>query len=165
LIEGDDILGDRVNVAVRLESICEHGGILVSGSVYDHVRGRIAATFVDLGDKNLKNIASPVRVYSINPGSQGLTAGAPPDPSGAQSAASFNADRAARNSPREISRSTTAGVSGLRPSARQRRRSCCPLARLRRLRASGRRYALSRLAIGTASRSASMSHDIATPGA
>ena len=54
LIEGDDILGDRVNVAVRLESICEHGGILVSGSVYDHVRGRIAATFVDLGDKTSK---------------------------------------------------------------------------------------------------------------
>ena len=63
LIEGDDILGDGVNIAARLEGICEPGGVLISGTAYDHVRGKIDADFVDLGEKALKNIARPVRVY------------------------------------------------------------------------------------------------------
>ena len=70
LIEGDDILGDGVNIAARLEGICEPGGVLISGAAYDHVRGRIVAGFVDLGDKDLKNIARPVRVYAIKTGSE-----------------------------------------------------------------------------------------------
>ena len=45
LVEGDDILGDGVNIAARLEGICEPGGVLVSGAAYDHVRGRIDAEF------------------------------------------------------------------------------------------------------------------------
>ena len=65
LVEGDDILGDGVNIAARLEGICEPGGVLISGAAYDHVRGRIDADFVDLGEKNLKNIARPVRVYAV----------------------------------------------------------------------------------------------------
>ncbi len=65
LIDGEDILGDGVNIAARLEAICEPGGICISGSAYDHVRGRIEAEFVDLGDKALKNIARPVRAYAI----------------------------------------------------------------------------------------------------
>src|SRR5208337_3718008 len=75
LIEGDDILGDGVNIAARLESVCEPGGIFVSGAAFDHVRGRVDADFVDLGEMALKNIARPVRVYSINPGAQGASAG------------------------------------------------------------------------------------------
>ena len=63
LIEGDDILGDGVNIAARLEGICEPGGVLISSTAYDHVRGKIDADFVDLGEKALKNIARPVRVY------------------------------------------------------------------------------------------------------
>ena len=70
LIEGDDILGDGVNIAARLEGICEPGGVLISGAAYDHVRGRIDADFVDLGEKDLKNIARPVRVYAVETGSQ-----------------------------------------------------------------------------------------------
>src|SRR5271169_356980 len=70
LIEGDDILGDGVNIAARLEGICEPGGVLISGAAYDHVRGRIDADFVDLGEKALKNIARPVRVYAIKIGSE-----------------------------------------------------------------------------------------------
>jgi class 3 adenylate cyclase len=65
LVEGDDIIGDGVNIAARLEGVCEPGGIYVSGSAYDHVRGRVDATFADLGEKDLRNIARPVRVYAI----------------------------------------------------------------------------------------------------
>jgi adenylate cyclase len=64
LIEGDDILGDGVNVAARLEGIAEPGGIYISSSAYDQVRGKVAVEFTDLGEQNLKNIARPVRVYA-----------------------------------------------------------------------------------------------------
>src|ERR1700733_1871987 len=70
LIEGDDILGDGVNIAARLEGHCEPGGVLISGTAYDHVRGKIDAHFVDLGDKDLKNVVRPVRVYALNTGSE-----------------------------------------------------------------------------------------------
>jgi adenylate cyclase len=68
LIEGEDILGDGVNIAARLEAICEPGGILVSGSAFDHVRGKVEANFVDFGEQQLKNIARPVRAFSIDVG-------------------------------------------------------------------------------------------------
>jgi TolB-like protein/class 3 adenylate cyclase len=71
LIEDDDILGDGVNIAARLEGICEPGGVLISGAAYEHVRGRVEARFLDLGEKDLKNIARPVRVYAIGTGSEG----------------------------------------------------------------------------------------------
>jgi TolB-like protein/class 3 adenylate cyclase/Tfp pilus assembly protein PilF len=77
LVEGDDIVGDGVNIAARLEGVCEPGGVFVSGTAYDHVRGRVDATFADLGEKDLKNIARPVRVYAIRPGSESA-APAPP---------------------------------------------------------------------------------------
>ena len=73
LIEGDDILGDGVNIAARLEGICEPGGVLISGTAFDHVRGRIDADFVDLGEKDLKNIARPMRVYGVRIGSSSPT--------------------------------------------------------------------------------------------
>jgi TolB-like protein/class 3 adenylate cyclase len=65
LIEGDDILGDGVNVAARLEGIAEPGGICISSSAYEQVRGRVAAEFTNLGEQTLKNIDRPVRVYAI----------------------------------------------------------------------------------------------------
>jgi TolB-like protein/class 3 adenylate cyclase/Flp pilus assembly protein TadD len=70
LIEGDDILGDGVNIAARLEGICQPGGVLISGAAYEQVRSRIEAEFVDLGEKDLKNIARPVRVFSVIAGYQ-----------------------------------------------------------------------------------------------
>jgi TolB-like protein/class 3 adenylate cyclase len=79
LIEGEDILGDGVNIAARLEAICEPGGVLISSTAYDHVRGKIDAEFVDLGEKALKNIARPVRAYAVKIGS----ASGAPAPSGA----------------------------------------------------------------------------------
>ena len=65
IVDGDDIFGDGVNVAARLESISEPGGICVSDVVHQHVDGRVEALFADLGDQNLKNIARPVRAYRI----------------------------------------------------------------------------------------------------
>jgi class 3 adenylate cyclase len=63
LIEGDDILGDGVNVAARLEGIAEPGGICISSSAYDQVRGKVTVDFIDLGEQTLKNIARSVRAY------------------------------------------------------------------------------------------------------
>jgi adenylate cyclase len=68
LIEGDDILGDGVNVAARLEGIAEPGGISISASAYDQVRSKIAVEFVDLGEQSLKNIDRPVHVYAAKLG-------------------------------------------------------------------------------------------------
>jgi class 3 adenylate cyclase len=65
LIEGDDILGDGVNVAARLESIAEPGGICISSSAHEQVRGKVSVEFTDLGEQTLKNIARPIRAYAI----------------------------------------------------------------------------------------------------
>jgi TolB-like protein len=67
LIEGDDILGNGVNVATRLEGIAEPGGICISASAYDQVRGKVTVEFVDLGEQPLKNIARPIRAYAVGP--------------------------------------------------------------------------------------------------
>src|SRR6201984_415125 len=61
LIEGGNILGDGLNVAARLEGIAEPGGICISSSAYEHVRGKLPVDFNDLGEQTLKNIARPVR--------------------------------------------------------------------------------------------------------
>src|SRR5262249_47145544 len=73
LIEGDDILGDGVNIAARLEGIAEPGGICISASAYDQVRGKVAMEFVDLGEQRLKNIERPVYVYAIKSHSPSAT--------------------------------------------------------------------------------------------
>jgi len=66
LIEGDDILGDGVNIAARLEGIAEPGGICISASAYDQVCGKVAIEFADLGEQRLKNIARPIRAYAVS---------------------------------------------------------------------------------------------------
>ena len=68
IIEDDDIFGDGVNVAARLEGLAEPGGICVSGRVEEDVHGRLDAAFEDIGEQKLKNIARPVRVYRVRPG-------------------------------------------------------------------------------------------------
>lgn len=65
IVEPDDIFGDGVNIAARLEGIAEPGGICISSSAYDHIRGKIRATFADLGERDLKNIERPIRVFRI----------------------------------------------------------------------------------------------------
>ena len=63
IIEGDDIHGDGVNVAARLEGVAEPGGICISGAVHESVRNKLDVVFVDLGEQSVKNIADPVRVF------------------------------------------------------------------------------------------------------
>jgi adenylate cyclase len=63
LIDGDDIIGDGVNLAARLESIAEPGGICISEDAFRQVRGKIQAEFRDAGEQVLKNIGRPVRIY------------------------------------------------------------------------------------------------------
>ena len=65
IFDQDDIFGDGVNIAARLEGLAEVGGICVTGAVHDQVSGRLDIAFEDLGEKNLKNITRPVRVYSV----------------------------------------------------------------------------------------------------
>jgi TolB-like protein len=67
VVEQDDILGDGVNVAARLEGLAESGGICVSARVQEDVAGRLDLTFEDIGEQNLKNIARPVHVYRVRP--------------------------------------------------------------------------------------------------
>jgi class 3 adenylate cyclase len=65
IVEPHDIFGDGVNVAARLESIAEPGGICISSSAYDYVRGKVGVEFADLGEQYLKNIALPIRAYAV----------------------------------------------------------------------------------------------------
>ncbi len=65
IIEKDDIFGDGVNIASRLEGLAEPGGICISGTVHDQVAGKIPQTLESLGAQELKNIAEPVRVYRV----------------------------------------------------------------------------------------------------
>ena len=65
IAEDDDILGEGVNIAARLQAIAEPGGITISGDVHRQVEGKVAGAFVDLGERKLKNIAKSVRTFSV----------------------------------------------------------------------------------------------------
>jgi adenylate cyclase len=75
VIEDGDIFGDGVNIAARLEGIAEPGAICLSDDAYRQVRGKLDAAFEDKGDQQLKNIADPVRAYTVRP--EGVSAAAP----------------------------------------------------------------------------------------
>jgi TolB-like protein/class 3 adenylate cyclase/Flp pilus assembly protein TadD len=84
IVEDDDIFGDGVNVAARLEALAEPGGICISGTVRDHVADRLAYAFADMGEQSVKNIARPVRAYAMSAAAVAATplvaVQAPPDP-------------------------------------------------------------------------------------
>jgi TolB-like protein len=65
IIEGDDIYGDGVNIAARLEGLAEPGGIVISGTAFDHARSKAQAGFRFLGRQRVKNIPEPVRAYQV----------------------------------------------------------------------------------------------------
>src|SRR5277367_5875794 len=66
IVEGDDLYGDGVNIAARIEALADAGGVFVSNTVHDHVRDRLPFLFEDLGEQQVKNIARPVRVYRVH---------------------------------------------------------------------------------------------------
>ena len=91
IVEPHDIFGDGVNIAARLESIAEPGGICISSSAYDQVRGKVGVEFADLGEQNLKNIARPVRAYAVvRDGPSSATQAERARPSSAFTASSFH---------------------------------------------------------------------------
>ncbi|HET6467038.1 MAG TPA: tetratricopeptide repeat protein [Geminicoccaceae bacterium] len=76
VVEGEDLLGDGVNVAARLEQLCEPDGVLVSGTAYDHLQGKLDVPLEFAGERQLKNIDRPVRAYRVR--LDGLRAASPP---------------------------------------------------------------------------------------
>jgi len=76
IVQGEDLLGDGVNVAARIQTATEPGGICISGSVYDQIQNKLSLDFKLLGEQTYKNIAKPVRTYTINEG-VAVTAPAP----------------------------------------------------------------------------------------
>ena len=65
VVEGSDLLGDGVNVAARLEQLCPPGGVLVSGTAYDQMKGKLGMPLDFIGEQQVKNISEPVRAYSV----------------------------------------------------------------------------------------------------
>src|SRR5438132_961245 len=65
MVEGEQIYGDGVNVAARLESLAEPGGICISGTVHEQVRDKLALGYKDSGEQTVKNIARPVHVWRV----------------------------------------------------------------------------------------------------
>jgi adenylate cyclase len=65
IVEDQDIHGDGVNIAARLEGLAEPGGICISGTVFDHAKGKVELAFADLGEQQVKNIPEPIRVYKV----------------------------------------------------------------------------------------------------
>jgi class 3 adenylate cyclase len=81
MVQDQDLLGDGVNVAARLQTAAEPGGICISGSVYDQIRNKLSLSFQSLGEKSFKNIQQPVRTFSIaEEGREAVPSAPPPAP-------------------------------------------------------------------------------------
>ncbi len=65
IVEGSDIYGDGVNVAARLEALADPGGVCISGTVFDHVKGKVGLDFADLGEQQVKNIPEAIQVFKV----------------------------------------------------------------------------------------------------
>ena len=65
IVEPDDIYGDGLNIAARIEALADAGGVFVSNTVHDYVRDRLPFVFEDLGEQQVKNIAQPIKAYRI----------------------------------------------------------------------------------------------------
>ncbi|WP_082145893.1 adenylate/guanylate cyclase domain-containing protein [Microvirga massiliensis] len=65
VVEGEDLLGDGVNIAARLEQLSEPGGVLISGTAFDHLQGKLNVPLTFAGEQHVKNIERPVRTYRV----------------------------------------------------------------------------------------------------
>src|SRR6185436_9326912 len=77
IAEGDDVFGDGVNVAARLQSLADAGGIRISRQAYDQVEGKLGVTYRALGEQTLKNMPRPIGVYAAEFGGDGTGVAAP----------------------------------------------------------------------------------------
>src|SRR4029077_6742273 len=66
IVQGDNLFGDGVNIAARLEALAERGGICISGTVRDQIGTKLPLSFTDLGEQQVKNIAQPIKAYRIS---------------------------------------------------------------------------------------------------
>ena len=66
MVQGDNLFGDAVNIAARLEALAEPGGICVSGAARDHVGTKLPVGFIDLGSQQVKNIVEPIKAYWVS---------------------------------------------------------------------------------------------------
>ena len=71
IVQGDDLLGDGVNVAARIQTVAEPGGVCISGSVYDQIQNKLTLQIKQLGEKTFKNIAQPIRTFSFSDEGEG----------------------------------------------------------------------------------------------
>jgi adenylate cyclase len=65
IVQGDNLFGDAVNIAARLEALAEPGGICVSGTVQNHIGTKLTVGFIDLGEQQVKNTVEPIKAYRI----------------------------------------------------------------------------------------------------
>jgi class 3 adenylate cyclase len=89
MVQGQDLLGDGVNVAARLQTAAEPGGICISGSVHDQIRNKLSLSFQSLGERSYKNIPQPIRTFSVTESEGGGTLPSRKADSGAGSAAKW----------------------------------------------------------------------------
>ena len=77
IVEGEDIHGDGVNIADRIQALAQPGGIAISGTAYDHVKSKVPVGYISLGEQKVKNITEPIRVYQVvlDPAAAGTTFG------------------------------------------------------------------------------------------
>ena len=90
IVQGTDLLGDGVNVAARIQTVAEPGGVCLSGSVYDQIRNKLSLEFQQMGEQTFKNISQPIRVFAVGEGPAGTVQTAP-KPSPAASAHRWSA--------------------------------------------------------------------------
>jgi len=81
MVKDDDLFGDSVNVAARLEGLAEAGGVCISGAVFEQIKHKLSLGFEDMGPQEVKNIVEPVSAYRIVPGSVSVAAGVKTTPS------------------------------------------------------------------------------------
>ncbi|MGI9568909.1 MAG: adenylate/guanylate cyclase domain-containing protein, partial [Desulfobulbia bacterium] len=84
VVDGDDIFGDGVNVAARIEGLCQPGEVYLSGAAYDQVNGKVDLSFENLGEQSVKNISNPIKIYRVKLGILDNNAPKSPEPSKAQ---------------------------------------------------------------------------------
>jgi uncharacterized RDD family membrane protein YckC len=103
-VEGEDLLGEGVNIAARLQSLCDPGGVFISGTVFDQVRTKLGTEFIFLGERQVKNIIDPVPIYAV------AFAGAPPAKGAKTSRGRGAADPADEIRPAGVGRRALAGA-------------------------------------------------------